>query len=242
MHVAPTPGVAGSSSPLVVRLPQRERANQWLWLGGGALFAFLVPFLFADVISVSRDYYYAIYSLSVFALFGAWMRASRLEAREFFARNWKWSVALGLVAGGVLAAIVLREPATSHPGGATFAGEIVWRGVVYGAADGILLGAFPVLAVFAAIPFKRGRQHWQRTLGTGLLALLVALGFTTVYHAGYPELRSGKIATPLRGTAMWSAPTLLTLNPLGAPIAHIAMHVSAVIHAYNTDKFLPPHG
>jgi hypothetical protein len=69
----------------------------------------------------------------------------------------------------------------------------------------------------------------------------MAFGFTAVYHAGYSEFRSGKIGTPIRGTAFWSTPTLLTLNPLGAPIAHIAMHVSAVTHDYRTDTFLPPH-
>ena len=40
---------------------------------------------------------------------------------------------------------------------------------------------------------------------------------------------------------IWSAPTLLTLNPLGAPLAHAALHVTAVVHAYDTDTFLPPH-
>ena len=39
-------------APLAVR-SHGEHANQWAWLGGGALFAFLVPFLFADLISVS---------------------------------------------------------------------------------------------------------------------------------------------------------------------------------------------
>jgi hypothetical protein len=241
MTVAPTSLRVSSVSGRVARLHHGERANQWLWLGGGALFAFLVPFLFADAISVARDVYYAIYSLSVFALFATWIRASRLNVREFFARNWKWAVTLGLIAGGVLAAIVFKDTGTSNPGGATFGAEILWRGVVYGAADGILLGTFPVLAVFAAIPFKRGREHLLRTLATGALALVMAFGFTAVYHAGYSDFRSGKIGTPLRGTAMWSLPTLLTLNPLGAPIAHIGLHVSAVIHSYQTDTFLPPH-
>ena len=136
---------------------------------------------------------------------------------------------------------MFKDTGTAHPQGATFGAEILWRGVVYGAADGILLGTFPVLAVFAAIPYKRGREHLVRTLATGALALAMAFGFTAVYHAGYSEFRSGKIGTPIRGTAIWSAPTLLTLNPLGAPIAHIAMHVSAVIHNYKTDTFLPPH-
>jgi hypothetical protein len=241
MTVAPTPLRGSFLSARVARLHHGEQVNQWLWLGGGALLAFLVPFLFADVIGVSRDAYYAIYSLSVFALFAAWIRASRLNVPAFFARNWKWSVALGLIAGGVLAAVVFKDTGTSHPAGATFGAEILWRGIVYGAADGILLGTFPVLAVFAAIPFKRGREHWLRTLATGALAIAMAFGFTGVYHAGYSDFRSGKIGTPMRGTAIWSAPTLLTLNPLGAPIAHIGLHVSAVIHNYKTDTFLPPH-
>jgi len=235
MTAAPTP----IRTPSVPARISAEQSRQWLWLGGGLLFAFLVPFVFADLIAVPRDGYYAIYSLSVFAFFGAWIRASRLDARAFLARNWIWAVVLGLVAGGVLAAIVLKGSGTAHPHGATFAGEIVWRGVVYGAADGILLGSFPILVVFAAIPFKHG--HRGRTLATGALALVAAFAFTGAYHAGYPDFRSGKIGQPFRGTAIWSAPTLLTLNPLGAPIAHIGLHVSAVIHSYRTDVFLPPH-
>ena len=220
------------------RLP---KTNHWAWLAGGAAVAFLVPFLFADVLDVPRDVYYAIYSVSVFALFGAWVRASHLDITAFFARNWKWSVGLGLLAGGVLAAIVLKEPGTAHPHGVTFGAELLWRGVVYGAADGILLGTFPVLAVFAAIPFLPGREHWLRTVGTGLLALVMAGAFTAVYHAGYSDFRSGKIRKPLAGSTIWSAPTLLTLNPLGAPVAHVVLHVSAVTHTYETDTFLPPH-
>ena len=239
MTVAPTPHRTSVPAPVVRH--HGEHASQWAWLGGGALFAFLVPFVLADVIGVSRDLYYAIYSVSVFVFFGAWVRASGVNVREFVSRNWKWSVALGLVAGGLLAAIVLKGAGSSHPHGVTFAAEIVWRGVVYGAADGILLGSFPVLAVFAAIPFVRGRKHWLRTLATGTLALVMAFGFTAVYHAGYSDFRSGKIGQPMRGAAIWSAPTLLTLNPLGAPIAHIALHVSAVTHSYQTDTFLPPH-
>jgi hypothetical protein len=37
-------------------------------------------------------------------------------------------------------------------------------------------------------------------------------------------------------------PTLLTLNPIGAPIAHAGLHVAAVVHDYDTELFLPPHG
>jgi hypothetical protein len=40
---------------------------------------------------------------------------------------------------------------------------------------------------------------------------------------------------------VWSVPTLVTLNPIGSPIAHAGLHTAAVLHSYETDTFLPPH-
>ena len=36
------------------------RLSQWHWLAGGLGLAFGVPFMLADVLSVSRDLYYAL--------------------------------------------------------------------------------------------------------------------------------------------------------------------------------------
>jgi hypothetical protein len=75
----------------------------------------------------------------------------------------------------------------------------------------------------------------------GLVALAASLAMTAVYHSAHSEFRSGKIVKPLTGDVVWSVPTLLTLNPIGAPIAHAGLHMSAVLHSYETDTFLPPH-
>jgi hypothetical protein len=64
---------------------------------------------------------------------------------------------------------------------------------------------------------------------------------TATYHLGYSDFRSAKLRQPVAGDVAWSAPTLLTLNPIGAPIAHAGLHMSAVLHSYETDLFLPPH-
>ena len=64
---------------------------------------------------------------------------------------------------------------------------------------------------------------------------------TAVYHAGYSEFRSEKVTKPLSGDLVWSVPTLVTLNPIGSPLAHATMHTTAVLHSYETDTFLPPH-
>jgi hypothetical protein len=224
--------------------PRRSlRRSHWTWLVAGLVFGFLVPFLFADLLELNRDLFYGVYTASVLLFVTAWIRATGLSARRLLRRRWALGAALGLLAGGVLAAMVLRtEDASGRPDGLELVLAVLWRGVVYGATDGILLSVFPILAVFAAFAGTRLRRRLPGTLAVGALALLAAGAMTATYHLGYGEFRSSKLAKPLTGSAVWSAPTLLTLSPLGAPIAHAAMHVTAVLHSYQTDTFLPPHG
>ncbi len=214
----------------------------WLWLGAGLALAFAVPFVFADLLAVPRDGYYAIYVVSVTAFLALWARTTRQDVLGMCRRHWPWAVGLGLGAAALLAAIVLGDPATARPQGWTFAGAILWRGVVYGAIDGLLLSSFPILATFEAFGATPLRRRTKRAVaGIGALALAVSLAFTAVYHLGYPDFRGSMLRKPVAGDVIWGTPTLLTLNPLGAPIAHIALHVTAVSHSYDTPTFLPPH-
>jgi hypothetical protein len=133
-------------------------------------------------------------------------------------------------------------PATAHPDGLAFAGAIAWRGTFYGAIDGLFLSSFPILAMFAAFSATPLRERRRKAVaGIGALALAVSVAFTAVYHLGYSDFRGPKLKKPVAGDMIWSAPTLLTLNPIGAPIAHVVQHVTAVTHSYNTKTFLPPH-
>jgi hypothetical protein len=217
-------------------------SSQVWWIVGGLVLAFGVPFLLADLADLQRDLYYALYAASVFTFFGIWARQTQQPVRVFLTRRWRWAVPLGVVAGVLLVFMVLGEASTPHPHGLTFVGAILWRGIVYGAADGVLLSVFPILAIFGLFASKPLRERSKRAAaGIGALALGVSLLFTAVYHVGYPDFRGGKVQRPLAGDVMWSVPTLVTLSPLGTPIAHIATHVTAVVHSYDTDLFLPPH-
>jgi hypothetical protein len=237
VHTQLRPRLAFSPRVRLGEVPAQAR-----WLAAGLALAFGVPFVFVDLAGLQRDLYYAVYVASVFTFVGLWARRTQQPVRAFLTRRWPWAVSLGVGAGALLTFIVLKEPATSHPHGLTFAGAILWRGVVYGAADGLLLSAFPILAVFALFASKPLRERSKQAVaGIGALALVVSLLFTAVYHVGYPDFRGGKVARPLTGDVMWSVPTLVTLSPIGTPIAHVATHVTAVVHSYDTDVFLPPH-
>jgi hypothetical protein len=213
-----------------------------VWLAGGLAVAFLVPFVLADQLGLPRDLYYALYVSAVVGLFGGWARDTAQPLREMIARRWRLALGLGLIVAAVSAFIAVRaEDGSPHPGGLEFIAALGWRGVIYGAADGLLLSAFPILLVFAALRDSDVRRRVGGLVAVGAVAMAASLAMTAVYHAGYSDFRSSKLRKPVTGDLIWSVPTLATLNPIGAPIAHVGLHVGAVVHNYDTDLFLPPH-
>ena len=204
--------------------------------------AFLIPYLVADQLGLQRDLYLAVYVTFAVGLFAAWARDTGQSLRAMVARRWKLAAALGFAFAliGVLLA-TSAEDGGGHPGGIEFIGALIWRGLVYGMADGLLLSAFPILLVFAALEHSDLRRRAGGLVAVGAVAMVASLAMTAVYHVGYSDFRSDKLRRPLTGDLVWSVPTLATLNPIGAPMAHVGLHVGAVVHNYDTDLFLPPH-
>lgn len=216
--------------------------NHWLWLAGGLVYAFAVPFVFTDLLDLPRDVYYGLYFSAIGGLFCAWLRATGKSARELLRHRWRWGALLGIAFAAVLALMVVQtEESSSRPDTLELVAAVVWRGMLYGLADGLLLSVFPILVVFAAFERSPRLRTWPGRIGVGLVALLASMAITATYHLGYSDFRSTKLRKPVAGDVIWSAPTLVTLNPLGAPIAHAGLHTSAVLHSYKTETYLPPH-
>jgi hypothetical protein len=237
-------GAAVSDRRSPTKQPRAGTARKHLaWLAGGLVVGFVVPFIFADVLRLPRDVYYGIYAAAGLGFFVLWARATGQRFEVMLCRRWRLAVVLGVIFGLVLGFVVVRtEPATGGPEGLALAWAVLWRGVVYGAVDGLLLSVFPILAVFAAAEGSTLRRRKSGTVAVGAAALFASLVMTFVYHLGYSDFRSPKLLRPVAADIVWSVPTLVTLNPIGTPITHAAMHVSAVLHSYDTDVFLPPHG
>lgn len=213
-----------------------------LWLAAGLMIGFAVPFLGADRWRLPHNVYYGIYAITAVGFFLLWARATAQDLPAMLRRRRLAAVLLGLLCAALLVLVVIRtEPPSSGVSGVALFWDVLWRGVVYGAVDGLLLSAFPILAVFAATDGSRLRASRGGVVVVGIMALLASMVMTAVYHLGYSDFRSPKLAKPVLGDVVWSAPTLLTLNPIGAPIAHAGLHVAAVLRAPQTETFLPPH-
>jgi membrane protease YdiL (CAAX protease family) len=229
----------GAERPIGVRL---GLSGHWAWLASGFVVAFAVPFLLADALEINRDLFYGLYAIAVLGLIRLWARSTGYDLVAAVKRRWMWAVGLGAAFAGVMAFMVVRtEDTTARPDGLELIGAVVWRGVVYGVTDGLLLSVFPILVIFAAFAGSRLNDRFAGKVVIGVVALIASLAMTAVYHFGYSDFRSDKVGKPLTGDVLWSVPTLVTLNPVGAPIAHAGLHVSAVMHSYDTDTFLPPH-
>lgn len=209
------------------------------WFVGGCVLGFAVPFVFSSSLELNHDLYYGIYFAVVLTFLGAYVLWTGVDVRHLFLRNWKWSVALGAVAAVmVVAAVYSREDSTPRPDGLYFAFSILWRGVLYGTVDALLLSAFPVAVAFALFGGELGGT--VRKLSYGVVAFGLVLIITAAYHLGYDQFRDDGVTAPETGNSIISAPAILTVNPVGSVIAHASMHVAADVHAYETDVYLPP--
>lgn len=116
----------------------------------------------------------------------------------------------------------------------------MWRGVVYGAVDALVLAVLPAAVAFTVL--RGDRTGVRRKAAFAGLVVLFSLLVSATYHLGYSTYRSGELAKPLTGTVMWDLPAVLTGNPAGAVVAHATVHTAAVVHQYygGENHFLPP--
>ena len=226
---------------VAARATMGSRAVAWhmFWFAGISAVSFLVPFLLTSVWRLQHDLYYLIYFVITVSLLHIYVGSSGLGLGERFRRRRRSSLLIGLVAAAfVVWSVLARIDATAHPAGLYYLFEIAWRGAVYGVVDALLLSAFPGLVALGVMgsnisgPFRRTVY--------GLLTLLLVVFITVAYHVGYEELRGRDVVKPVLGNVIISFPVIATANPVGSIVAHTAMHLAAVTHAYESKDRLPP--
>jgi hypothetical protein len=210
------------------------------WFAAISLLAFLVPFVFSSTLGLHHDLYYLIYFAVTLTVLIPYARRSGVPVRAYFTRRWKSSLLIGALATAfVVWSVLARIEPTPRPEGLYFGFEVAWRGIVYGVVDALLLSAFPGLVAWNVM--GADLAGLGRRLGFSSLTLVLVLSITAAYHLGYEELRSREgIRGPELGNTVISLPVIVTANPAGSVLAHVSMHLAAVIHAYESGDRLPP--
>ena len=216
-----------------------QAARQVGWFALVAVVGFAAPYFGVSVLDLQHDVFYLAYFLVTLAVLAAYVRVEEVEVAEIVRPRFRWSVAIGAVLAVFLVFNVLStEDATDRPGGAYFAFELLWRGVGYGLVDALLLTAFPCLVAYRLLHGRVAGVKGRLRFAALTLPLVIAI--TAVYHLGYPQYREDGVGRPETGNILISIPALATANPAGSLVAHVAQHVAAVTHAYESRIFLPP--
>jgi len=213
-------------------------ATQLRWFAAAGVIGFAVPFIGSSTLGLQHDVYLGIYFVVVLALLTAYAIDTQLDLGATVRRHWKLGVLLGVLFGSVLVRNVFTEDKTAHPSGSYYIFELIWRGGIYGAVDGLLLTVLPCLVVLRSLGGALGT--WRRRLAYFATSLLLVMTITAVYHLGYSHYREAGVGAPETGNTIISMPMLLSTNPVGSVVDHAAMHISAVAHSYETEVRLPP--
>jgi hypothetical protein len=105
--------------------------------------------------------------------------------------------------------------------------------------DALLLTVLPCLVVYRALGGHLAT--WGRRIAYFAASLVLIMTITAVYHLGFAQYRQDGVGTPEIGNTIISMPMLLSTNPIGSVADHMAMHITAVTHTYETDvRLLPP--
>jgi hypothetical protein len=210
------------------------------WFAAGAVLLFGVTFVGSGLLELQHDLYYLIYFTIAAGFMVAFTTSTRTDWRGQLRPRLGWSVAIGAALAVVGVRRVLGDASTPHPDGAYFVFELLWRGVVYGAVDSMVLFLFP--AAIARMILDRGpeREHGLDRLRFGALFLLLSLVMTSAYHLGYPQYRSSEYRLPVIGSAFAAVPAAVTGNALGGLVWHVPFHVTGTVHAYETGSYIPP--
>ena len=216
-----------------------NNAKHLIWILYGALTGFGASFIFGDLIKLPLDIYYLIYFGIITGFFIIYIKKTRLNLKEWFSRRIVWGILLGIIFSALMVMNVLSRPAIKHYTGLPLVWNIFWRGLMYGTVDGLLLTVFPWIVTWRA--FEVEKKPLKKKISFGFLVWFLVIVMTSVYHFGYADFRSNKVIQANIGNTIISVPTLVSANPIGSPIAHAALHISAVIHSPQTELFLPPH-
>jgi hypothetical protein len=215
-------------------------SGQWSWILGLALLGFVISAVSTTVLELDRGDFVAIWAVAAALVWGLYSRRTRITIRTQLERRWIGGLVAGLVIGALLVVTVLRQPGSDAPGGGALVMQGLWLGLVYGLVDALMLSILPVLILYAGRPAGELQDPVSR-LRWAAAALLGSAVVAAAYHAGFREFRNASLLGPVIGNLVITFGYLASGSPIAPLLAHVMMHLAALIHGPATTVQLPPH-
>lgn len=190
--------------------------------------SFALPFLFKKVIGLPPDVYYLVFLLCSAGLFAYYRKSSGLRIRASIRSGWALGLIFALYFGlGFVSLSLVGSHAIIGTMTKIDLLPVLWRGLTYGLAGGLLISVLPFMIAWRALAGN------EPAMLKKIIVVLIALFFmglsSTAYSLGVSGFKSGGLKQEITKNIVAGVPTLISGNPLAAPIAGAFMRASEVI-------------
>ena len=214
-------------------MPVPVSAPAWwgslLWLAGLAFAAFGVAWLSGTRLRIRRPLYIPFLVLVTGGLTAGYIAWLGIGVESVFTARWGWGFLAAAVAGTVLGGAMTRQPVTRRLSGRELPWALVWEGVVYGTAEGVLLSALPAFVTWEML-HSLGWTGTAGALARWTLPVVGAAAVIVVHHLGYWNCRN-KILIPITwGCSLLTIGYLVTASMVAPTLGHILLHFAALRH------------
>ena len=214
-------------------------ASWWgslIWLVGTTVAAFLIAWLSGTRLHIRRPVYIPLLLAMTLGLAAGYIAWLGVGFAEVMTNHWAWGLLGAAVAGVPLAFAMTSQPVDHEVHGRQLTRALVWEGVVYGTAEGILLSALPPFMTWQMVHSLGWTGPWG-AVARWALPLLAAAAVIVIHHLGYWSFRNRILVPVTLGLSALTAAFLLTASWIAPTLGHILAHFGAVLHGTE----MPPH-
>jgi hypothetical protein len=186
-----------------------------------------------NLLRMPVDLYYLIFLFSTAGFLLYYKKSSSLKARASLNSGWALGLILATFFGlGFISYSLVDSPEVLGTFGNIDLLLVFWRGLIFGLASGIMISAFPFIVTWRALAGAKPGN--LRRVGVIIIAIFFIALSSFSYGMGLTGLNDrDHLKNSIATSIIASIPTLISGNPVAAPIAGAFKEISAIVKTQN---------
>lgn len=191
--------------------------------------SFLVSWLVANRLKLRRAPYVAVLTVVTAGAAVGYVAWLGVGVTDIVTARWGWGLLAAPLSAAFMSFGMTKRPVVGRLTGARLAAAVLWDGVVYGIAEGILLSALPVLMTWQMI-HSLGWSGAGGGIARWTLPIVASVAVIVAHHLGYREYRNRMLVPISAGCGLLSVGYLVTASPIAPALGHVIGHVASLLH------------
>jgi len=214
------------------------KSSSWkhlIWLVYVCLFVFAAPYLTLSVLGASDSLFRIFFVIGSIALLVVYRYSSGMRIRQSLNSGWALGLILAIFIGlGFLSFSIDSSASLGSIISDINITSLIWQGIVFGLVGGIMIATLPFIIVWRSLAGSnpgRPRRFLVMILAAGSIGIVTLCNNMGLYGISDINDRGGVQKNIIAGI-----PTLISGNPIAAPIAGAFKSVSEVVSTGGINK------